>query len=574
MSTSLPQAGAARIRAAFEEYQARFREITRRGRVRFENRDWHGLQQDSARRLDVREQVIRRTLTELAGLFGSQLHDKTLWARMKWAYVELANCHANPELAETFFSSVTRRIFATLGVDPNVEFVDTEFDCAGAEPEQPIYETFAGDDLEGIVRQILTHYTFRAAYQNIQLDARLVAAEIDRRRQAEWKGAPIERIEIARPVFYRNKGAYLVGRICSGHRTMPIVLALLHAADGVYVDAVLLAEDEASILFSFTRSYFLVDVERPRELVLFLKSILPAKRIAELYISIGYNKHGKTELYRELIHYLDATTGQFERAPGERGMVMAVFTLNSYDLVFKVIRDRFDYPKTTTRREVMDKYNLVFKHDRAGRLVDAQGFEHLAFPRNRFSEPLLRELMSTARDSLILHDDAIVIKHLYIERRVTPLNLYLAGREPEAAREAVLDYGRAIRDMAATNIFPGDLLLKNFGVTRHGRVIFYDYDELCLLADCNFRELPQPQYLDEELRAEPWFYVGPMDIFPEEFMTFIGLQGELRDAFLQAHGDLLRPGFWKAMQARHLKGEIIDLFPYPKNRSLRVNLPS
>ena len=351
---------------------------------------------------------------------------------------------------------------------------------------------------------------------------------------------------------------------------MPLVVALRNGDKGVVVDAVLLTEDEVSIVFSFTRSYFHVDVEQPHDVIRFLKSIMPLKRVAELYIALGYNKHGKTELYRDLLRHFNQSDDKFVIAPGDRGMVMIVFTLPSYDVVFKVIRDKFLPPKTTTRQDVMDRYQLVFKHDRAGRLVDAQEFEHLAFAADRFSDELLVELMEAAPDSVTIQDGTVDVKHLYTERRITPLNLYLHDAEPVAGAEAVLDYGEAIKDLAATNIFPGDLLLKNFGVTRYGRVIFYDYDELCLLTDCNFRDMPRARDDEEEMQAEPWFYVGPNDIFPEEFIRFLGFQGHARTTFLDAHGDLLTADYWRRVRERHLDGEIIDIFPYRQSKRLRA----
>jgi len=291
--------------------------------------------------------------------------------------------------------------------------------------------------------------------------------------------------------------------------------------------------------------------------------------VAELYIALGYDRHGKAELFRDLSRHLAASTDRFEFAEGDRGMVMVVFTLPSYDMVFKVIRDRFAHPKQTTRRQVLERYELVFHHDRAGRLVDAQQFEHLTFPRRRFGEDLLAELREETADTVSIEGDRVAIRHLYVERRVRPLNLFLREAPPAAARAATLDFGQTIKDLAATNIFPGDVLLKNFGVTRHGRVIFYDYDELAPLTDCNFRRLPEPRTLEEEMAAEPWFYVGPHDMFPEEFLPFIGLHGELRELFLQAHGDLFDAEFWKRMQALHRAGEIVDIFPYQEAHRLR-----
>jgi len=414
----------------------------------------------------------------------------------------------------------------------------------------------------------MADYQFRVPYQDLARDARLAAKAIDAHLRAHFGTERFDAAEIVRPVFYRNKGAFLVGRLRRGAHYTPLVLALLNPESGVVVDAVLMTEDEVSIVFSFTRSYFHVEVEQPDELIKFLKSLMPLKRVAELYISLSHHKHGKTELYRELMRHLDGFDGRFELARGDRGMVMVVFTLPSLDLVFKVIRDQFLFPKTTTRREVMDRYQLVFTHDRAGRLVDAQEFEHLQFDRAHFSDELLEELQQGAPGSVVVDGGSVVVKHLYVERRLTPLNLYLREVDPQAAREALLDYGQSLKDLAATNIFPGDLLLKNFGVTRHGRVVFYDYDELCPLTDCNFRELP-PASDDEAWDAEPRFYVGPNDIFPEEFLPFLGLQGELKEAFLHAHGDLLGAKFWRQMQARLRAGEVIDLFAYRQSRRLR-----
>jgi isocitrate dehydrogenase kinase/phosphatase len=420
------------------------------------------------------------------------------------------------------------------------------------------------------VAEILRDRPLSVPFEDSERDARLIAGQIEAACRDAWGAVPIEAVEVLRPVFYRNKGAYVIGRIRGrGPRILPLVVALVNESSRLVADAVLLTEDEASIVFSFTRSAFHVEVASPRGVIEFLKSIMPAKRIAELYVALGYHKHGKAELYRDLLRHLGRSADRFEVAPGDPGMVMVVFTLPSYDIVFKVIRDAFAYPKTVTRRQVLERYHLVFTHDRAGRLVDAQEFEHFAFPRARFSEALLAELMASAADSLLLDGDRVVIKHLYTERRVTPLNLYLARADAVAAREAVLDYGRAIRDMAATNIFPGDLLLKNFGVTRHGRVIFYDYDELCLVTDCNFRVMPEPRTLEEEMAAEPWFYVGPHDIFPEEFLPFMGLDRGRQRVFLEDHAELLTAGFWTRMQALHAAGEVIDIFPYRPERRLR-----
>lgn len=186
----------------------------------------------------------------------------------------------------------------------------------------------------------------------------------------------------------------------------------------------------------------------------------------------------------------------------------------------------------------------------------------LKFHRSRFSPDLLEELLSQTSRTTRLEGDYVVIGHAYVERRLRPLNLYLREVSPESARRAVLDYGAAIWDLAETNIFPGDLLLKNFGVSYHGRVMFYDYDELCPLTDCNFREMPTPSTHEEEMSAEPWYHVGVNDIFPEEFGSFLGFGGELRELFLEHHQRLLSASAWRKLQDRIRAGETIEALPY------------
>jgi isocitrate dehydrogenase kinase/phosphatase len=569
---SLSELAADAICKAFDAYQVQYTAITQQAKKRFEKRDWRGMQEDARERLDLYKSVVDKTVAQINQLLGDRVGDVQIWEETKTVHAGLVAKLELWELAETFFNSITRRIFATVGVNPQIEFVDT---CSRTQPfqiSQLVYRVYEqARSTAALIEKILTDYDFDVGYEDLQRDAQSVADRIDSHLKNTVASPSIQRTEMIASVLYRGKGAYLVGRFFCGSDQFPLVFALLNTPRGIVLDAVLLNENEVSILFSFTRSYFHVDVKRPAELVGFLKSIIPRKRIAELYISIGYNKHGKSELYCDLMQHLASSKEQFEIAEGERGMVMEVFTMSDYDVVFKVIKDQFSSTKRTTREEVMAKYDLVFKHDRAGRLVDAQEFEHLKFDRNRFSRELLDKLQRLAAKGVEVDENSVVIKHLYVERRVTPLNLYLGDVDEKAARAAVVDYGNAIKDMAATNIFPGDMLLKNFGVTRHGRVVFYDYDELSLLTDCNFRIMPQARSHEEELSDEPWFTVGENDIFPQEFLYFLGLKRELRDLFVEQHSDLFGVDFWHQIQASLNAGGIIDIFPYEQNRRLRLS---
>jgi isocitrate dehydrogenase kinase/phosphatase len=482
---------------------------------------------------------------------------------MKAVYSGIISERDDWELAETFFNSTTRRIFTTVGVDEQIEFVSSDFDTPPTRTRSPVYRVYPrAASTAALVQAILRDFHLSTPYRDAGLDTRLVAERIEARLMATGASPTVERVEMIRSPFFRGMGAYLIGRLYSGSQRLPLAMALIHSPAGIVVDSVLLDENSVSILFSFAHSYFHVEAERAYDLGQFLKTIMPRKRMGEIYISLGYNKHGKTELFRDLLDHLAHSNEQFEIAQGQRGMVMLVFTMPSYDVVFKVIKDHFNYPKDSTRKQVMGKYDLVYSRDRAGRLVDAQAFEYLEFSRDRFSEELLTALQSDCGQTVCVNEDTVVISHAYVQRRVTPLDIYIHQVDKAAACAAVIDYGQAIKDMASSNIFPGDMLLKNFGVTRHGRVVFYDYDELCLLEECNFRRLPPTDRYEEMLASEPWFHVNANDIFPEEFPNFLGLGGELREEFEHHHANLYAAGYWRGRQEAIRAGERAHIFPY------------
>jgi len=552
---------------AFVSYHDAFRAITRRAQARFETCDWAAAQADAGERLALYKRHVNLAVDALGAMLPDP-RSTAFWVAVKAAFAELAGDRVDAEIAETFFNSVTRRMQGTIGADPATNFV-----ASAARPpiahSDTLYATLEGRALDHeAVAEILALFRWTVPLVDLNGDA-MRAARVMAPDLLARCGGSADRIEVVRTPFYRNKGAYLVARIWSGRRAIPLILALTHWPPGIVVDAVLPTTEEASIVFGFSWSYFSVDVSEPRALVDFLGSIMPLKRVDELYTSIGYNRHGKTELYGSLMRHLEEhPDARFAFAEGDAGTVMSVFTLPSFNIVFKLIRDRFAFPKITTRRAVQERYNFVFVRDRVGRLADAQEFESLEFPLACFSAPLLDHLVQTCGETVRVAGNSVILLHAYTERRVTPLNLYLRSAPPAAARQAVLDYGQAIKDLAGANIFTGDMLLKNFGVTRHGRVICYDYDELALLTDCCFRAIPAPVHEEDEWAAEPSFFVGENDVFPDEFRMFLVPPGALREPFLAAHGDLLDVSYWRDTQARVRTAEVLDIFPYQPHRRL------
>jgi len=553
---------------AFKDYNTEFRDVTRRARQRFEDRDWRGSQKDAVERIELYEKYVDGTVELMRHRLGDDVHERAIWSAVKRRFDEMIDPLPDCEFPKTFFSSVTRKTFGTVGVDAAIEFIALDLDPLAhvhSHVETRVYPVRG--DIELLAEELLADFRFRTPYRDFEGSAKMIAEETKALLATSDPGhRTVESVEVIKEVFYQMTRAYLVGRINGRGWSAPFVVALRNIDSGVVVDAIMLEQGAVSILFSFTRSYFHVDLAHVGEVVKFLKEILPLKPVSELFTVLGRAKQGKTERYRELFGHLQTSDDQFILAPGERGLVMICFTLPSFDVVFKLIRDKFPYQKNILREDVLSKYELVFKHDRAGRLVDAQEFKRIKFPKSRFSAELIEELQKEAARTVHFEGDEVIIDHMYTERRMTPLNLYVRSAGREQAAKAVIDYGQAIRDLAVTNIFPGDLLLKNFGVTRHGRVIFYDYDELCLVTECRFREIPQSQHDEDDMRADAWFYVGESDVFPETFINFLGFDPHLKQVFLDAHAEILTADWWRTIQARLNEGDLLEVLPYHRHR--------
>ena len=552
---------------AFERYNAEFRAITRRAPVHFEERDWHSSQRDAVERIELYGRYVERTVASLRLRLGGETTDRALWAAIKDEFTRLIDALPDAEFRKTFFNSLTRTFFGTVGVSPEIEFVALDLDPLARVAEYDFLTDYPNrGSLQLLFEEVLSAFRCKAPWRDFERSGRYIAEEVERYCHSVGENRAVERVEMIRPAFYQMTRAYLVGRVTGSGWHIPLVIALKNTERGLLVDAVMTRDADVSVLFSFTRSYFHVDLERVGKALLFLHQLMPHKPVSELFTVIGRAKQGKTERYRELFRHLQTATDQFVLAPGERGLVMVVFTLPSFDVVFKLIRDRFPAQKNIVRDDVLRKYEFVFKHDRAGRLVDAQEFKRLRFPRSLFESALLDELLSETAGSVHADGDDLIIDHCYIERRMTPLNIYLREASPEDCSLAVLEYGQAIRDLAYTNIFAGDLLLKNFGVTRNRRVIFYDYDELCLVTDCRFRELPEAQSDEDEMRGETWYYVADNDVFPETFINFLGFDDAMRAVFLKAHGEVLTAEWWRGVQERLRADDVLEVLPYGAHR--------
>jgi isocitrate dehydrogenase kinase/phosphatase len=554
------------ILGGFDKHYRLFREAAASAKDRFERADWVAVREASAARIAMYDQRVVEAVSAIFERFP-EAKDESLWPQIKMAYIALLTEHAQPECAETFYNSVACRVLHRRYYRNEYIFYRPAVSTEHLAGEEPAYRCYypKTHGLRRTAREIVTSFGLKNPFRDLGRDIVYLMRAVREHFPGGWEIHPNFQFQLLSSLFFRNKAAYIVGRAVNGNHSYPFVVPILQDEKGLlYLDALLLEKENIGRLFSLARAYFMVDMEVPSAYVRFLQAILPNKPKAELYTLTGLQKQGKTLFFRDLKEHLQHSTDSFVTAAGTKGMVMVVFTLPSFPYVFKVIRDWFPPPKDTSREKVVAKYLLVKRHDRVGRLADTLEYSNVAFPRSRFEPALLDEIERLAGESCEVDGDQLVIKHLYIERRMVPLDVYVQDADDARLRHGLLEYGNVIKELAGANIFPGDLLLKNFGVTRYGRVVFYDYDELCLLSEVSFRRIPRATSYDDEVSGEPWYSVGPNDVFPEELPTFLFSSPKARDVFLEYHADLVDPQYWIGTQERIKAGVQDDLFPYPE----------
>jgi len=571
----------------FNRHYDLFRRESARAKHRFETADWHGQQRAQRERIEFYDLRVREASTRLEREFKAGEQPMEVWHQVKLHYIGLLVNHHQPELAETFFNSVTTKIlhrsyfhndFIFVRPAVSTEYIENEEPTA-----RPTYKAWypTRDNLGQVIVQLIESFDLRQPFSDLPRDAADVLVQVQK-RLGDMKLRANFQIQALSSLFFRNKGAYVVGKVINGFQEIPFALPILYDEQGkLCIDAVLFGEDDLLILFSFARAYFMVDMEIPSAYVQFLRSMMPRKPRAEIYNALGLAKQGKTLFYRDFLQHLRHSSDRFRIAPGIKGMVMLVFDLPSFPYVFKVIKDYYPPQKDTTREQIQGKYLLVKQHDRVGRMADTLEYSNVAFPLVRFEDELIEEIRKFAPSQIEISDRdgdgqmEVIIKHVYIERRMIPLNIYLqesfdAGAANVRAREqmerAVIEYGNAIKDLVAANIFPGDMLWKNFGVTRHGKVVFYDYDEIEYITDCNFRRVPAPRNEEDEMSGEVWYSAGPKDVFPETFGPFLLGNPSVRQVFMNHHADLLDAEFWQTNKERIIDGHVHDVFPYDPAR--------
>ncbi|EGY52604.1 bifunctional isocitrate dehydrogenase kinase/phosphatase [Neisseria shayeganii] len=563
------QSIAATILAGFNKHYSMFRNASSGAKTLFEEGNWHGIQQLVADRIRMYDDRVRESVEVLRRELAANALNDDVWAQAKKDYIALLVNHKQPELAETFFNSVSTKILDKEYYNNQFIFVKPAISTEYIDSEPRTFQSFypKEEGLRGCLKHILNHFRWRTPFAHQARDIADILRAAKRHFGTEWPPQDLNlHLQVLNSAFYRNKSAYIFGQIISGNERYPFALAIVHNAKGkLIVDAALFDAAQISVLFSFARAYFLVDMPVPAGYVQFLQSMLPMRSKGDLYTLLGLGKQGKNIFYREFAQHLEYSDDKFILAPGIKGLVMSVFTLPSFPYVFKVIKDTFGPNKDFDREYVRQKYLLVKKHDRVGRMADTLEFVNVALPKHRCDQELIDELRTLAPSQIEETDDLFIVKHLYIEYRLQPLNLFMQTASPQEKAAAVIDYGYALKELASANIFPGDMLYKNFGMTRFKRVIFYDYDEIEYMTDCNFRAIPPAPNPEYEMSGEVWYPVNKGDVFPEEFGPFLLGEPDVRKVFLEHHRDLLTPEFWQQKKERLQQGILEDFYPYPQS---------
>ncbi|WP_024599362.1 bifunctional isocitrate dehydrogenase kinase/phosphatase [Pseudoalteromonas sp. TAE56] len=561
--------------AGFEAMFSQFLNITLGAQSRFEQRQYHSVQSAMRERLQVYEREVKNVSEAVRVIAYAELTCPQTWQLAKNIYGDMVQNHENKPIAHTFFNST----FGAIWDDKKIRTVHLFVLKAKYRSEPRSYESLVSrvslhNGFNNAVKTLITNQVFRVPFSHLELDVATLQSTLMQGAKQQCKqvyeliNLNDGYIEYANSLFFRNKACYLIGRcIAKNGDNMPFAIAILNTDEGLKLDAVMMGADQLSLLFGFARTYFMVDTDKPARYVDYLSVLMPHKQRFELFNAIGFIKHAKTEFYRYKVDTTKNSPANFKyvKAPGTPGMVMLVFTIEGLDYVYKVIKDKFSAPKTATKAQVIDKYNFVKQADRVGRLVDTHEFRYLAFDLSRFSDELLEQMKSQIGSSMVISGKALILKHVYVERKMTPLNLYINQCDNKTLERVMHDYGKAIKELAGANIFPGDMLMKNFGVTRWGRVVFYDFDEICPLTDCNFRDVPQTQNALEELSSNSYFDIAENDIFPSQFKVFFSANDIAFNYFNNEHSNLFLATFWQSCQQQVHNGYLPDVYPYKQS---------
>jgi len=570
------EAVALAARYVFDEFIAYYlesRQIPSRAKEAFERRDPGQSLLLSRRRLSIYSESIRHVAAELKAAFPQAIEDEETWRRIETAYLPLIHGRYEEDLGIAYIHSVHRILY-----QDEWKPVDYSFGEAAAATEGPakVYRDFPGGAriLPETVVDILKIPDFMVPFQDLEGDAALVAGRANRNLGFDGSDPEaIRAIEMIDAGFYRNRGAYLVGRIVhKDWMVTPFVLSLDNHTRGIFVDAVLTSEADTHNIFSSTLANFHVTDRHYHELAVFLHSIMPRRPLGLHYSTIGFNHVGKVAVMDELRDELSSHDEALDLAPGFPGTVAIGFTAPSSRYVLKVIRNaptaQYKWGAFQGIESVLQKYRRVHEINRTGSMLDNIIYYNVKLDRDWFAAELLEELLDYADDTVSAQEDYLILRHLIVQPKMIPLPIFLDSAPRGDAETAVVNLGHCIRNNAAANIFNKDLDGRNYGVSRFLKVYLFDYDALEPFTDVKIRT--NTDRVDGEEEIPEWFFEDGVVFLPEEIESGLRIDDRgLRRAFREAHGDLLTTEYWDGVQRALLQGRVPRLRVYPEETRLR-----
>ena len=559
------------ILAEFDAYYVESRSIPNLAKSAFEQRDPAMSLDLSLRRLSVYSVSAHALARRLRAALPEVAEDETFWTRLEARYLALIEGRYESDLAFAYIHSARRMVYE--GMWKPVEYMFLHHREPASERSAAVridIPIAPGADLAVLVDRVLAVPRFERRWRDRAGDVRRVVERL----QSIFSGGarrPVE-IQMTDAGFYRNRGAYIVGRIVfDDSSASPLILALLNHDAGIYVQAVLAGEADAHNLFSSTLANFHVTNSHYHELAAFLHTVMPTRRLGLHYSTIGFNHVGKVAVMHELREELATHREVFITAVGFRGSVAIGFAAPSSDYNLKVIRDvptdQYKWGEFPGIGAVLDKYRRVHEIDRTGSMLDNIIYYNLELDPAWFEADLLAELLRDAGKSVSLRDDAVILKHLIVQRRVRPLPVFLQDATPEEAREVIVNLGHCIKNNAAANVFNKDLDARNYGVSRFQKVYLFDYDALEPLTRVKVRS--NAGRFDGEDDVPDWFYEDGVIFLPEEIESGFRIHDRgMRRLFRDIHGDLLTTGYWERLQHDLDRGQVPSIRLYPEQRKL------
>jgi isocitrate dehydrogenase kinase/phosphatase len=562
---------AAWIFDSFTGFYAEFQRLTWLAQTAFEERDPAAAVAGGTTRLGLYDATVHALADDVRRCYPSLMESDALWLTVEDTYRRKAQDRYDGDLAIAFLQSLWRRVHH--GEWRPVDYTLGELSRPVARREDAIATIHCRGPLEAtVVRELLAVGNLALPYRDLEADAVLVAQRLNDSLAADT--LPPERVEMIRGCFFRNRGAYLVGRLLfQDGRVKPLVIALHNGEEGLIARAVLVTVPHVHNLFNTTQAAFHVTNLHYHEIAELLLSIMPRRPLGLQYAIFGYYHFSKVAIMSEITRQLAQSGEVLDTAPGSPGTVAMAFNAPCLAYVLKVIRDRptdgYKWGQFPGPAAVLDKYERVHRINRTGSMLDNTIFYNLKLDRAWFNPRLLDDLLSAAGNAVRLQGKAVIFRYLVVQRTLSPLNIYLRTAAPEKARRVISNLGHCIRNNAAANLFNRDFDARNYGVTRYLKVYLYDYDAVEALTDMKVRT--NTDRVDGEEGPPDWFFESGFVFLPEEMEAGLCIADrELCRAFRTEHAELLTVRYWEELQAAHRSGRVPGVRTYPESCYLRT----